>query len=170
MSVAGLLGALTEAREIAEEKGVSFEAALEWVKERLDARTRRKQCDSIQAAGLLTMDWLDNLIDRGNEAAKAKQQPEPAAVPDRTVHAVWVQTRAPTGSGLGGTEAGYYFVEGGLLVMCSEDGTPTGKTHVLKEGENPKAIAGRLRRSAWSAEQGESDFNRPLGYSRLGNA
>ena len=31
--------------------------------------------------------------------------------------------------------------------MCDEAGKPTGKTHTLAKGEDPKVIAGRLRRS-----------------------
>jgi hypothetical protein len=112
------------------------------------------------------MDWLDVLLERGNEA---KQQAEPAAAP-RVVLTVWVQTRPPRNGDMGSAEAGHYFVADGVVVMCSEAGKPNGKTHVLAAGEDPRQIAGRLRRRAWLAEQGESDFNRPLGYARLGNA
>jgi hypothetical protein len=35
---------------------------------------------------------------------------------------LWIQTRAPVNGDLGGTEAGTYFVEAGLLIMCRENG------------------------------------------------
>jgi hypothetical protein len=114
------------------------------------------------------MDWLDTLLERGNEAKRAHA--EPAAAPERVILTVWIQTREPRNGDLGGTEAGHYFVADGVLTMCSEDGKPTGKTHRLEPGEDPKVIAGRLRRAAWLAERGESDFNRPLDYARFGVA
>lgn len=113
------------------------------------------------------MDWLDELLS-GQEAIP---QAEPIARPaPRVVHTVWVQTRGPRNGDQGGTEAGHYFVTGDTVTMCDEAGEPTGKTHLLAAGENPRQIAGRLRRNAWLAEQGESDFNRPLNYSPIGLA
>lgn len=107
------------------------------------------------------MDWLDTLLERG----EGTKQPESAAP---VVMIVWVQTRAPRGGDLGACEAGHYFVQDGTLVMCSEDGKPTGKTHALAAGETPKVIAGRFTRRAW--EQGKSEFNRPLNYGPMGVA
>jgi hypothetical protein len=116
------------------------------------------------------MKWLDDLIDGAN-AAKAEPTPEPIAPAPPKVCTVWIQTRAPSGGDLGGCEAGYYSVANGVLTMCDEEGKPTGQTHKLAKGEDPKVVAFRLRRRAWLKEQGaSSDFNRPLGYARSGVA
>jgi hypothetical protein len=112
------------------------------------------------------VDWLDVLLERGTEA---KRQAEPIERAPRVVLTVWVQT-APRNGDLGRCEPGWYFVEDGVVTMCSEDGKPTGKTHTLAKGEDPKVIAGRLRRWAWLKEAGQSDFNRPLDYARFGVA
>jgi hypothetical protein len=119
-------------------------------------------------------DWLDTLLgERGSEPAKA----EPiAAAP--LVHTVWVQIRAPSGrpGDCGAVEAGWYFVQDGAVIMCSdENGKPTGQSERLTTGGNAKAVAGRLRKQAWLREQGSAGavsarFNRPLGYARSGNA
>jgi hypothetical protein len=110
--------------------------------------------------------WLDDLLG-GNEPATKAQ----TATSAPAVHTVWIQTRPPSNGDCGGTEAGHYFVEGGVLSMCDEDGKPSGITERLTTGANERAVAGRLRRQAWMKEQGSSEqFNRPLDYSRLGNA
>jgi hypothetical protein len=84
---------------------------------------------------------------------------------------VWIQTRAPSNGDPGGCEAGYYCVADGVLTMRDEDGKPTGQTHRLEPGEDPRRIASRLRLRAWRKEAGaSSDFNRPLGYARSGVA
>jgi hypothetical protein len=118
--------------------------------------------------------WLDKYL----EGTEAKQQAEPIAAQEpRVVRTVWIQTRPPRNGDQGGTEPGWYFVEDGVVVMCSEEsGEPTGKTHTLAKGEDAKQIAGRMRRSAWLKEQnvggvsGDADWNRPLSYARIGVA
>lgn len=127
---------------------------------------RRAGADSVQPASLTMANWLDDLLG-GNEPATKAQ----TATSAPAVHTVWIQTRPPSNGDCGGTEAGHYFVEGGVLSMCDEDGKPSGITERLTTGANERAVAGRLRRQAWMKEQGSSEqFNRPLDYSRLGNA
>jgi hypothetical protein len=110
--------------------------------------------------------WLDDLIDGANAAPEPPAEPRPPVV-----LTVWIQTGLPRDGDLGRTEPGHYFVEAGVVVMCGDDGKPTGQTHTLAKGEDPKAVARRLRRRAWLQEQGaSSDFNRPLGYERSGVA
>jgi hypothetical protein len=111
------------------------------------------------------MKWLDDLIDGANAA------PEPIAEPPKVL-TVWVQTRLPANGDLGHTEAGWYFVEDGVVVLCEESGEPCeGQTHKLAKGEDAKQIAGRLRLRVWrKEEQGASDFNRPLRYGPVGVA
>jgi hypothetical protein len=86
------------------------------------------------------------------------------------VFCVWVQTRAPSGGDQGGCEAAYYSVADGVLTMRDEDGKPTGQTHRLEPGEDPRKVASRLRLRAWRKESGESDFNRVLRYGSAGVA
>jgi hypothetical protein len=116
-------------------------------------------------------DWLDALFsgvqERGQEAEPAP--PRRGAKP--LVQFVWIQTRPPANGDLGGCQAGHYFVENGEVVMCDEDGKPTGLREVVTVGGDPRAVASRLTKRAWLAEQGPSGrFNRPLSYGRLGNA
>lgn len=109
-------------------------------------------------------DWLDTLLDRGNEA-KVTQPSEPAA--PRELRSVWVQTRSPTGPGdCGAAEEGFYFVQDGEVVMTDEAGKPTGVSERLTVGGNARAVAARLRKRAWLKERGANDFDRPLHYSR----
>src|SRR5258708_33179963 len=119
------------------------------------------------------MGWLDDWL---TDLGAADQNPsapiaKPATVrkPRAEIKTVWVQTRAPRDSGdLGQCEAGYYSVSEELLTMHDESGKPTGKTHRLGPGDNERTIAGRLTLEA--LRNATSDFNRPLGYSRIGIA
>lgn len=126
------------------------------------------------------MNWLDALLDRGNEA---RRQAEPRAVTPRPLqlHAapepsqrvlktVWFQVRPRRNGDMGAAEPGCYFVANGVLTMCSDDGKPTGKVHRLGPDDDPGAIARRFAREAWQNRSGHSDFNRPLSYDPLGTA
>jgi hypothetical protein len=42
--------------------------------------------------------------------------------------------------------------------------------HKIKPGDDAKAIAKRLTKEIYFSRSGESDFNRPLNYSRPGVA
>jgi hypothetical protein len=55
-----------------------------------------------------------------------------------------------------------------VLTMRTESGEPTGKTYRLEPGDDERVIASRLALKAWRGRASESDFNRPLDYSRHG--
>jgi hypothetical protein len=139
------------------------------------------------------MSWLDTLLDRGNEARQLETQaptakPEPPVVgipateitgprpamtsglPGPEIKHVWFQTRAPQNGDLGEIYPAWYSVADGVLTMHDETGKPTGEEYQLRAGEDPHMAAGRLGRNAWIKARGETDFNRPLGYARSGNA
>ena len=112
--------------------------------------------------------WLDELLDRGNEAKVT--QAAPATLP-REVRSVWIQTRLPAVGDLGAASEGFYFVENGTVHMCDgPDGKPDGVSERVTVGGSERAVAGRLHRRAFEKERGEKDFDRPLNYSRMGNA
>jgi hypothetical protein len=101
------------------------------------------------------MGWLDALERRAREATgiapvapvRAIQTPT-RAKPE--VKSVWVQTAAPIGPGdPGAAEPAFYFVSDGVLTLCDEDGKPERQTHELKPDEDPRRIAGRLKRRHW---------------------
>jgi hypothetical protein len=71
---------------------------------------------------------------------------------------------------VGACEIGFYQVENGMVLMCTEEGKPTGKKVRLGPGDDPEKVAGRLTREAWLRRGGESDFNRRLNYPRSGVA
>jgi len=113
------------------------------------------------------MNWIDNLLDRGNKA-KQLAAPAAAAAPP-VIKSVWVMTRLPLDAGdPGAAEPGFYSVTAGVLTMHDKDGTPTGQTHRLAAGDDERQIAGRLKRQAWSREV--PAFGRPLHYQPLGLA
>jgi hypothetical protein len=67
----------------------------------------------------------------------------------------------------GACEIGHYKVENGFVLMCSEDGKPTGRRLALNSGDNPERVAAKMLREQWLRRGGESDFNRPLHYEPL---
>ena len=69
----------------------------------------------------------------------------------------------------GAGEIGFYFIEHGVLQMCTEAGKPIGKKVALA-GDDPARIAGRLTREACAKRPKESSFNRPLNYQHWGVA
>jgi hypothetical protein len=84
-----------------------------------------------------------------------------------TIKAVIITTQPPRGDNPGACEIGHYKVENGFVIMCNEDGRPTGKKCRLI-GEEAHQAAARLLREAWSRRTTESDFNRPLVYPERG--
>jgi hypothetical protein len=111
------------------------------------------------------MSWLDALRDRGLQATRSAP-PEPLIVspPDPEIHTVCVQTAPPRDGYPGAVEPGFYSVTGGVVTMHDADGKPTGKTHRLRPGDDPRQIAHALTREACLKSRGESNFNRPLNY------
>jgi hypothetical protein len=126
---------------------------------------------------VLTMNWLDTLLDRGLEARREARplaalpvaKPKPRQ-PKPEIKTVWVQTRPPRDGDAGGCKIGYYSVAGGVVAMRDEKGQPTGKTHRLGPDDNERTIAGRLTLQSWHKAAGESDFDRPLYYPPRGLA
>jgi hypothetical protein len=133
------------------------------------------------------MGWLDNLYQRGVQAKRVtpvtdvthvqpdrgEAAPRPIARPPPKLERVWIQTAAPQPeTGFPGTvEIGYFTVENGVLTMRAETGKATGAKQALAEGDNPRVIAGRLRRVAWQkASMGERNFNRRIDYLKIGGA
>jgi hypothetical protein len=142
------------------------------------------------------MSWLDTLLVRGHEARHveppyapervrpiarrpvAKHAPHTPEVPqvsalpaNAEIKAVIITTRSPRDEGdPGACEIGHYSVVDGVVVMCSEDGKPTGKKQRIGSGEDPQRIASRLAKEAWVKTRGDADFNRPLSYPRAGIA
>ena len=122
------------------------------------------------------MSWLETLLARGDEAkqtgASPKQLSDQLEPPEQQgamsrIRSVIITTQRPRGDDPGACEIGFYQIIDGVVVMCSEDGKPTGAKERLI-GEDAQRVAGRLLREAWSKRETESDFNRPLNYSRRG--
>jgi hypothetical protein len=84
------------------------------------------------------------------------------------IKAVWITTRPPRGDDPGACEIGHYKVENDMVVMCREDGRPTGKKVRLAPGDDAQKIAGRLTRESFLRREPESAFNRPLNYAATG--
>jgi len=78
---------------------------------------------------------------------------------------VWITTRAASETDPGAGEIGFYFIENGVLRMCSESGKPNGVTHKLLQGDDPNRVARRLTRDAWRQRtKADSRFNRQIVY------
>jgi hypothetical protein len=118
------------------------------------------------------MGWLDALERRAREATGIATVVSVSPTPTRAkpeVKSVWVQTAAPIGPGdPGAAEPAFYFVSDGVLTLCDEHGKPERQTHQLKPDEDPRRIAGRLKKAALALTH--SDFNRRLNYRTAGVA
>jgi hypothetical protein len=51
----------------------------------------------------------------------------------------WCTTRQASPTDPGQVEIGFYFIENGVLKMCSESGEPNGVTHKLEQGDIDRA-------------------------------
>jgi hypothetical protein len=118
--------------------------------------------------------WLDTLLDRGNEAKDTAEPPKQLSeLPAKQelamsrIRSVIITTQAPRGDDPGACEIGHFKIEDGYVVMCSEDGRPTGTKERLI-GEDAQRVAGRLLREAWLKRADESDFNRAIKYADRG--
>jgi hypothetical protein len=77
----------------------------------------------------------------------------------------WITTRQASPTDPGAGEIDFYFIENGVLKMCSESGKPNGVTHKLEQGDDPNQIARRLTRDAWRKKTKElGSFNRQIVY------
>jgi len=94
------------------------------------------------------------------------------------VHQINVVLTSPTAHRQQTWCYGFYIIEGDVLTMTDEKGKPatdpSGKTYSQKlDGESPRIIAARLTkklRLAFRGKAGNSDFNRPLIYPKIGIA
>jgi hypothetical protein len=120
------------------------------------------------------MGWLDALERRAREAAgiapvAPERKPSTPTHAKPEVKSVWVQTAAPRLPEYpGAAEPAFYFVSDGVLTLCDEHGKPERQTHRLKPDEDPRRIAGRLKKAALALTH--SDFNRRINYGPLGIA
>jgi hypothetical protein len=85
----------------------------------------------------------------------------------------WQPVQHPSGGDKGEVALVCYTLDGDTLTVVDETGTPLrGKQgiyqHRLKDGEDPKRIAGRLMRQFRTARHGDSNFYRPIAYPKLG--
>jgi hypothetical protein len=60
----------------------------------------------------------------------------------------------------------FYFVLDGAVTLCDEDRKPTRHTRRLKPDDDPRSIAGMLKKAALGTTQ--SDFNRRINYQPWG--
>ena len=66
--------------------------------------------------------WIDKLESHGRQAAKKKQPPEPKPKVERVI--VTIRPGDPETGDPGAARFGYYIVEGDLLTMTDENGSP----------------------------------------------
>jgi len=104
--------------------------------------------------------WLEAAFGLADEAEPVAQPPREAP----EVKSFWCVVAQPSGApgDLGETVVCFYYVDNGVLWLCDEKGNGGDKPHVLAPGEEPRRVAGRLRREVWHREPGRSAFNRPL--------
>jgi hypothetical protein len=89
----------------------------------------------------------------------------------REIKGCWVTVAPPSGGNHGSvTEAWWYVTEAGEVCLCSESGVASGPKEKLTVGGSDRAVASRLRRQSYDAENGTSDFHRVLSYDRRGVA
>ncbi len=85
----------------------------------------------------------------------------------------WAQVRPRDSNDQGEVMLVCYSLDGDTLTVVDETGTPLrGRQgiyqHQLKDGEDPKRIAGRLMRQFRTARHGDQNFYRPIAYPKLG--
>jgi hypothetical protein len=96
------------------------------------------------------LSWIDKLETHGRKAAKEKQPAKPKPKVERVI--VTIRPSDPETGDPGSARIGYYTVEGELLTMTDENGTPIKTdrdelvTAVLEPGTDARAIAGVLTR------------------------
>ena len=78
-------------------------------------------------------------------------------------HLVIPVANASRGNPTGAAVAGWYRVENGAVVICTEDGMPAGDKRKIGEGETARVVAARLLKREWEDKRDwKSDFHRPL--------
>jgi hypothetical protein len=78
-----------------------------------------------------------------------------------------LQTRRPSRdySDPGAVEFGWWIVSDGAVHLCDENGTKTGQSRTLTEGQDPKILAIGMPRGRIGVRK--SDFSRKLRYPVL---
>jgi hypothetical protein len=66
--------------------------------------------------------WIDRLESHGRKAAKKKQPAKPKPKVERVI--VTIRPSDPETGDPGSARIGYYTVDGDLLTLCDENGTP----------------------------------------------
>ena len=115
----------------------------------------QKSCHNVRSSSpryleALPLSWIDKLESHGRKAAKEKRPAKPKPV----VCQVIVTTRPsdPDSGDPGSARIGYYVVEGDLLTLCDENGTPIKTdrdemiTAVLEHPSDAHAVASVLTR------------------------
>ena len=97
------------------------------------------------------MSWIDKLESHGRKAAKEKQPAKPKPKVERVI--VTIRTSDPETGDPGSARIGYYTVEGQLLTLTDERGTPIKNdqdqmiTAVLESPTTAHAVASVLTRN-----------------------
>jgi hypothetical protein len=107
------------------------------------------------------MGWLEDWLNDVEPVAAVTRQARPE------IKSVTITIRQPRHDGdPGAVEVGFYSVSDGVLTMHDASGKPAG-SHPLKG--DAATFARALTRARWE-QSGESAFNQPLDYKRLGVA
>jgi hypothetical protein len=104
--------------------------------------------------------WIDDLAGHAAKSAKKKQPAKPRPKIERVI--VTIRPSDPDSGDPGSARFGYYFVEGDLLTMCDENGSPLKTdqdaliTVVLENAGDAHGIAASLvrKRSRGSSMKG----------------
>ncbi|MCC8954109.1 hypothetical protein H8B02_11745 [Bradyrhizobium sp. Pear77] len=116
--------------------------------------------------------WLETAFGLSGEAEPhAPPPPKPRRVKPEVKGFVCV-VKQPTGApgDLGETADAWYYVEHDTVFLCDERGSPLTKSDdsavslaaTLAPDDDPRAVAYRMRRRLWAAENDRSAFNRPI--------
>jgi hypothetical protein len=103
------------------------------------------------------------------DAAEPIAPPKPRQKPEVKYISVVVAQPGGAPGDLGETVDAWYFVEHGDVTLCDAKGKPLSSDDdrvrfraTLADGDDPRAVAYRLRRRAWLAENPRSAFDQPL--------
>jgi hypothetical protein len=106
------------------------------------------------------MGWVDKLEAEGAKKTRKQVPKTEVRLPTKAV-VVSVRNSDPRSGDPGECCISHYSVADGFVVMCDENGKPTGKKERLI-GEDADRVAARLTKEAWLKRVTDSDFNRPI--------
>jgi len=121
-------------------------------------RSRSRKCclqratriGALSGAGITKMSWIDKLESHAAKSAKEKKPAKPKPKVERVI--VTIRPSDPDSGDPGSARIGYYVVEGDLLTLCDENGTPIKTdrdemiTAVLEHPSDAHAVASVLTR------------------------